>query len=80
MSLQDLIAVRIALEDLIAELAIEKITPEELDQLQRAIEEAEGLLDESVKKQGGNLDAELLSGDERRLSHAPGKGDKESAP
>jgi GntR family transcriptional repressor for pyruvate dehydrogenase complex len=60
MNLQDLIIVRIALEDLIAELVIEKITPEELDQLRRVIEEVEDILDESAKKRGSGLDTELL--------------------
>jgi GntR family transcriptional regulator, transcriptional repressor for pyruvate dehydrogenase complex len=60
MSLHDLVAVRIVLEDLIAELAVEKITREELEQLYRVIEEAEGILEESGKKQGGELDTELM--------------------
>jgi GntR family transcriptional repressor for pyruvate dehydrogenase complex len=62
MSLQGITAVRIALEDLVAELAIEKITPEELDELRSSIEEAEGLLEAYLKQQGGGeLDAELLA-------------------
>jgi GntR family transcriptional regulator, transcriptional repressor for pyruvate dehydrogenase complex len=59
-SLQDLVSVRIVLEELIAELATEKIAQDELEQLHRTIEEAEYILEESGKKQDGQLDTELL--------------------
>jgi GntR family transcriptional repressor for pyruvate dehydrogenase complex len=61
MSLKGLTAVRVALEDLVAELAIENITREEVDQLQSAIEDAENLLDACLKRQSSELDVELLT-------------------
>jgi GntR family transcriptional regulator, transcriptional repressor for pyruvate dehydrogenase complex len=61
MSLHGITAVRIALEELVAELAIQNITPEELNQLESALEEAEGLLDAHSKQRDGELDSELLA-------------------
>ncbi len=61
MDLQDLVTFRIALEDLIAELAVERITQEEMDQLRRTLNEAEGMLKECTKHHSGELDSELLA-------------------
>ena len=60
-SLQDLVAVRLALEDLIAELAIVKITVEELEEIEKGMAETESLLDECEKSGESPLDPELLA-------------------
>ncbi len=59
--LQDIITVRLALEDLVAGLAIERITVEELAELEKSMAETEGLLKECGKKGGAALDPELLA-------------------
>jgi GntR family transcriptional regulator, transcriptional repressor for pyruvate dehydrogenase complex len=60
-SLKDITRVRMALEDLVAELSIERITAEELEELEKSIAETEGLLDECTKNGGSVLDPELLA-------------------
>ena len=61
MSLPDVTAVRIALEDLIAELAVDRITDLELDFLDKSIQETEAALADEMEERDGLPDAELLA-------------------
>jgi len=61
MSLEDLIAVRIALEDLVADLAVKRITTEELDVLEKTLGDAEAAIAKGTKEKGGVVDGELLA-------------------
>ncbi len=61
MNLKDLISVRIALEDLIAELAVKKITGAELDGLNKVVHEAETVVAEGMKEKNRSFDGELLA-------------------
>ena len=60
-SLGDLMAVRLVLEDLIADLAIEKITAEELGEIEKSMDETENLLDDCARNGEHILDQELLA-------------------
>ena len=59
MSLEDLFAVRIPMENLIVDLAIKNITPKDIESMENAIEEAEAVLCERTVN--GSVDVDLLA-------------------
>ncbi len=60
LNLEELIEVRIAIEGLIIDKALKKITPEAMGQLEKTIQEAETLLNRGAPDGGATLDLDLL--------------------